>query len=194
VDPDSKRLRVSVTDGRGRPVRDGGLARWLESVAPARARGDVAIALAGDAQVRALNRRYRRKDAATDVLSFPADTVDQTSRKSNRTTDHGPGTTIRDPRPAARDLWTVDRGPRTAVLGDIVIATGVARRQASNAGHSAQTELRVLALHGLLHLLGYDHHDPRASGRMAGIERRLRRKGGLPAGLIERASAHGTRS
>ena len=44
-----------------------------------------------------------------------------------------------------------------AQLGDIVIATGVAQRQADEAGHSVGTELRVLALHGLLHLLGYDH-------------------------------------
>ena len=69
-------------------------------------------------------------------------------------------------------------------LGDVVIATGVARRQARDAGHSLQTELRVLALHGLLHLLGYDHE--RDNGRMARIERRLRRKGGLREGLIER--------
>ena len=172
MDPDSKRLRVSVTDGRGRPVRDGGLARWLESVAPARARGEVAIALAGDTQVRALNRTYRRKDRPTDVLSFPAQGPG-TPDHGLRTTDHG--------------LRTTDHGPRTTVLGDIVIATGVAKRQAREAGHSSQTELRVLALHGLLHLLGYDHHDPDDSGRMARTEARLRRKGGLRAGLIERA-------
>ena len=71
-------------------------------------------------------------------------------------------------------------------LGDIVIARGVARRQARAAGHSELTELRVLALHGLLHLLGYDHD--RDNGRMLRIERRLRRKGGLREGLIERAS------
>jgi probable rRNA maturation factor len=69
-------------------------------------------------------------------------------------------------------------------LGDIVIAAGVARRQAETAGHSLQTELRVLALHGLLHLLGYDHeHD---AGLMARVETRLRRRGGLREGLIER--------
>ena len=153
MDPDSKRLRVSVTDGRGRRVRDGGLGRWLESIAPARAHGDVAVALAGDAQVRALNRRYRRTDRPTDVLSFP---VASALRR---------------------------KPPET--LGDIVIATGVARRQALAAGHSAQTELRVLALHGLLHLLGYDHDGE--DDRMARVEARLRRKGGLRAGLIERA-------
>jgi probable rRNA maturation factor len=69
-------------------------------------------------------------------------------------------------------------------LGDIVIAAGVARRQARQAGHSIQTELRVLALHGLLHLLGYDHE--RDNGRMARIEARLRSRGGLREGLIER--------
>jgi len=72
-----------------------------------------------------------------------------------------------------------------ALLGDIAIATGVARRQARQAGHAYGTELRVLALHGLLHLLGYDHHGD--GGRMARLEARLRRRGGLEHGLIERA-------
>jgi probable rRNA maturation factor len=115
------------------------------------------VALVPDARVRALNRQYRRKDAPTDVLSFPA---------------FAPSA-LRRGRPAAE-----------CFLGDVVIAVGVARRQAREAGHSLQTELRVLALHGLLHLLGYDHdHD---DGRMARLERRLRRKGGLREGLIER--------
>jgi probable rRNA maturation factor len=126
-----------VTSGA---LRAPGLARWLQSVAPSRARGEVTVA------VRALNQRYRRKDRATDVLSFAAEE---------------PGE-----------------------LGDVVIAAGVAARQARQAGHSLSAELRVLALHGLLHLLGYDHeHD---DGRMARLERRLRRKGGLVEGLIER--------
>jgi probable rRNA maturation factor len=140
---------VTVTDGRGRPVRDAGLARWMASVVPARVRGEVAVALAPDSQVRALNRRFRKKDAATDVLSFPS-------------------------------------GNPTTFLGDIVIATGVAKRQARAIGHAYRTELRVLALHGLLHLLGYDHEDHRDGGRMSRVEARLRRKGGLPSTLIER--------
>jgi probable rRNA maturation factor len=77
-------------------------------------------------------------------------------------------------------------------LGDVVIAAGVARRQARDAGHALQTELRVLALHGLLHLLGYDHE--RDAGRMARLERRLRRKGGLVEGLIERGGRDSLRN
>jgi probable rRNA maturation factor len=75
----------------------------------------------------------------------------------------------------------------TRFLGDIVIATGTARKQAKDAGHSYQAELRVLALHGLLHLLGYDHENRSDAGRMRRIESRLRRQGGLRAGLIERS-------
>jgi probable rRNA maturation factor len=137
-------LAVDVVVPAG--VRAPGLARWLESVAPARARGTVTVAVVPDRRVRELNRRYRRRNAPTDVLSFPADE---------------PGE-----------------------LGDVVIALGVARRQAGAAGHSLGTEFRVLALHGLLHLLGYDHE--RDTGEMRRLEQRLRRAGGLRESLIER--------
>jgi len=81
------------------------------------------------------------------------------------------------------DVLSFPSGER-AFLGDIVIAAGVARRQARAAGHSFGTEARVLALHGLLHLLGYDHEVD--DGRMRRLEARLRRRGGLREGLIER--------
>jgi probable rRNA maturation factor len=138
-------------------TRAPGLGRWLASVAPARARGTMTIAIVPDGRVQQLNRRYRGTDSATDVLSFPA--------SADR---------LRRGRPPD------ERG----YLGDVVIAAGVARRQARLAGHSLQHELRVLALHGLLHLLGYDHE--RDAGRMARVEARLRLRGGLREGLIER--------
>jgi probable rRNA maturation factor len=115
------------------------------------------VALVSDAHMRTLNRQFRGKDYATDVLSFPADRRRKSSRQP----------------PASRPH-----------LGDIAIATGVARRQARIAGHGATEELRILALHGLLHLLGYDHE--RDNGQMARVERRLRQKGGLRAALTER--------
>src|SRR5205823_12931620 len=65
-------LRVSVSDERGRPLRATGLALWLRRVAPRRARGAVSIALVSDRRIRSLNRTYRRRDYATDVLSFPS--------------------------------------------------------------------------------------------------------------------------
>jgi len=77
-------------------------------------------------------------------------------------------------------------GDEPGFLGDIVIAAGVARHQAAAAGHALGTEARVLALHGLLHLLGYDHEDD--SGAMARLESRLRTRAGLREGLIERAT------
>jgi probable rRNA maturation factor len=157
ADP-SSRLRVLVADERGRSVPANGLAAWLRRVAPARARGTVNIALVSDDRIRALNRTYRRKNYATDVLSFAAGGESRPANPKSRTPD--------------------------PFLGDIVIARGVAQRQAREVGHSAATELRVLALHGLLHLLGYDHE--RDDGRMGRVERRLRRKGGLRQGLIER--------
>src|SRR4030095_8846533 len=69
----SSKLGVSVVDGQGRPFRAPGLGRWLETVAPARARGEITLAFASDARVRALNRTYRGVDTATDVLSFTPD-------------------------------------------------------------------------------------------------------------------------
>jgi probable rRNA maturation factor len=163
-------LRVAVSDGRGHAVSDGGLGRWLAGVAPRNAQGEVAIALVSDARMRVLNRSYRSKDYATDVLTFAPDDVDEASEGGA-------------PNPAAS---TPHPGPR--VLGDLVIATGVARRQAKEVGHSYQTELRVLALHGLLHLLGYDHETASDDGRMRRVETRLRKKGGLKEGLIQRAA------
>ncbi|MGE0462402.1 MAG: rRNA maturation RNase YbeY [Vicinamibacterales bacterium] len=139
-----------------------GLGAWLGRTAPVSARGEVTVALVSDRRMRALNRMFRGKDYATDVLSFPA---------GNRESGTGNGQRRED---------------EAMALGDIVIAMGVAARQAKAHGHALGTELRVLALHGLLHLLGYDHESD--AGEMARAESRLRKKGGLPGGLITRQS------
>ena len=144
------RLHVIVTDGRGCRMPARALRAWLTGVAPLSASGVLGIALVSDPAMRALNKRYRGKDCVTDVLSFPA-----------------------GPQP---------RLPRTVprMLGDVVIAKTVAARQARAAGHPLHTELRCLALHGLLHVLGYDHE--RDAGRMQRVERRLLRRGGIRTG------------
>lgn len=78
------------------------------------------------------------------------------------------------------------RGGAERALGDIAIARGVAARQARFHGHSEATEWRILALHGLLHLLGYDHETDR--GEMSRLEAKLQRRAGLPAGLLRRTA------
>jgi probable rRNA maturation factor len=140
----------------------------------------VTIALVSDRRVRTLNRQYRGIDRATDVLSFPAgDGISvEPGRQSRRRTRGSADDTNVEPALQSR---------RTVFLGDIVIARGVAARQAREAGHGERTEWRVLALHGLLHLIGYDHEQD--EGEMRRAEARLRRKGGLGAGLIEREGA-----
>lgn len=82
------------------------------------------------------------------------------------------------------DVLSFPSGAR-GFLGDVVIASGVAKKQAKAAGHGLNIEIRILALHGLLHLLGFDHEAD--DGKMARVEARLRKKAGLPEGLIERS-------
>jgi probable rRNA maturation factor len=142
-------LEVTVVEDGARTSNARGLGSWLARSAPKSARGQVTIAIFGDARMRALNRTFRRIDRVTDVLSFPA-------------------------------------GGRSAFLGDIVIARGRAARQARAFGHRVGIEMRILALHGLLHLLGYDHEVDK--GQMARVEQRLRRRARLPDGLIARSA------
>jgi probable rRNA maturation factor len=123
--------------------------------------GQVTVLLTTDATIRDLNRRFRGKDEATDVLSFPAKPLQHT-------------------KPAER------------VAGDVAISVEMARKQAAEQGHALGVELRVLILHGLLHLAGYDHETD--AGRMQRREQQLRAKLGLPEGLIERAGAVRTKT
>ena len=171
----ARRLEVTVTDARGRPRGEGGLARWLERAAPAGARGAVSIALVSDARMRRLNAAYRGENHATDVLSFRAGALPAPPH-------HESG-----PRPSRQSSSPTPRATRHApavYLGDLAIARGVADRQARRYGHSLGVELRILALHGLLHLLGYDHETD--AGTMRRLEDRLRRRARLPTGLVAR--------
>lgn len=120
--------------------------------------GEVHVLLADDATLKRLNKTFRGKDKATDVLSFPA----------------GPSTVFFG-EPDAPEL-----------AGDLAVSLETASRQASRFGHTLADEVRILLLHGLLHLAGFDHETD--SGEMAAREGGLREQLGLPAGLIARVA------
>ena len=128
-----------------------GLARFLGDAQRAVAlAGTVDVLLADDRTLRRLNREFRGKDKATDVLSFPA--VEELAGEH---------------------------------AGDLAISLETAARQAREHGHSLRDEVRVLLLHGLLHLSGMDHETDR--GEMAARESELRERLRLKNGLIARA-------
>jgi probable rRNA maturation factor len=131
--------------------------------------GDVTVLITSSAVLRRLNRRFRGQDHPTDVLSFPSP-----SRRARR----GPRQT-----PSSR---LPGRG--AGYVGDIAIAADIARQNGKLLGHGAAAEIKVLILHGLLHLAGYDHASD--NGAMARRELRLRRQLNLPQALIERAGSH----
>lgn len=106
--------------------------------------GEVCLSLTDDEEVHALNQSFAGEDHATDVLSF--------SQQEGL------------PMP----------GPGQAVLGDVVISVETAERQAQVAGHDLLHELLHLSVHGLVHLLGYDHATPDEERRMFGYEALLR--------------------
>jgi len=133
------------------------------------------VCFVDDIAIRRLNAAYRGKDKATDVLSFGW------SSEAGR------------PRTASpQRVW----GEKSNFLGDIVISVETARHNAVEEGHSTLNELRWLILHGVLHLLGYDHE--RDSGEMTALELALREKLGVASGRaggkqIRRQSAKGKR-
>lgn len=120
------------------------------------------ICLVTDAQITRWNGAYRSKSEPTDVLSFPADENGGRRRQQNPKTQRDTGTTM------ARS---------TPYLGDIAIAPAVALRNSRRRGQDLDAELRILILHGMLHLMGYDHESD--NGQMVRRERRLRRGLGL---------------
>ena len=152
-----KNGRVQDAEGwRAWGLSRSGLGRFLKSAQElVGLEGEVEVLLAGDRTLRRLNRQYRGKDEATDVLSFPA----------------------------AEELAGV-------YGGDLAISLDTAKRQAEEQGHSLRDEVRVLLLHGLLHLAGLDHEVD--GGEMREREAELRGRLRLPNGLIARVEGGAT--
>src|SRR5690349_10748069 len=120
-----------------------GLSRFAARAGRAvKLKGSVNVLITSNRELRSLNRRFRGKDRATDVLSFPA--------------EFG----------LARDF-----------AGDVAISAEIASENAQRLGHAPSLEIKVLVLHGLLHLAGYDHDKDK--GEMARKEQRLRKTLGL---------------
>ncbi len=107
---------------------------------------EVGLVLVGDTEIRGLNRQYRGIDQSTDVLAFA----------------------LRE------DSFPLhSKGLHRHLLGDVVVSVPTAKRQAAEQGHSLQQEMTVLMIHGLLHLLGYDHERSIAD---AGVMKRKEKK------------------
>lgn len=139
---------------------------------------ELSLVLVGDRAIRTLNRNFRGQDKTTDVLSFPQ--VDATNRPGNpkarrkRTqSDLATARSSRTPTERSHNAQTpLDTGP--LLLGDIVISVDTALRQARELGVSPRARLRTLLIHGLLHLLGYDHeHSANEARRMFARESEL---------------------
>ncbi|MGI6641316.1 MAG: rRNA maturation RNase YbeY [Limnochordia bacterium] len=138
------------------PFRDLITRAFLEVLAREGADPDVEVSLTfvDDEQIRVLNREYRAKDTATDVLSFPQDDED--------------------------GFMSIPGMPQ--VLGDIVISLPRAEEQAETFGHSLEREVVYLAVHGLLHLLGFDHEDEEGRAEMRAREEAVMEAIGLRRG------------
>jgi len=121
-------------------------------------KGTVNVLVASSAAVRTLNRQFRGLNKATDVLCFPS--LESGSRLG---------------------------GKRSHLAGEIAISGEVAAQNAARFGHRTAEEVKILALHGILHLAGFDHE--RDNGQMARKEMKLRERLKLPVALIERSQA-----
>jgi probable rRNA maturation factor len=126
------------------------------------------VCLVTDAEIARWNRAYRGKPRPTDVLSFPSGETRTSGRRERAA--------------AARRRRSSSASPGSSTssasyLGDIAIAPAVARRNARRFGRTFDDEMRILILHGMLHLMGYDHETD--TGQMDRRERRLRHALGL---------------
>ncbi len=110
---------------------------------------ELSLLLVDEKYMTSLHERWMGEPGPTDVLAFPMDELD-----------------------TARGRDEEDE-PTAALLGDVVLCPTVAARQAATAGHSAEAELHLLATHGVLHLLGYDHATPEEEREMFGLQAQL---------------------
>ncbi|MGV8921999.1 MAG: rRNA maturation RNase YbeY [Thermomonas sp.] len=133
--------------------------KWVAAALDGRIReADLAVRLVGNKEARALNRHYRGKDYATNVLSFPADIADGVK---------------------------MPKGVKMPLLGDLVLCAPVVAREAKEQKKSLAAHYAHLTVHGTLHLLGWDHEDSREAECMEQLEREILANMGLPDPYLE---------
>ncbi len=142
-------MTVAVNNESAVEVDERGLARLAQYVLGemgVHPQTELSLMILDEPAMAALNKEYKGETGATDVLAFPMD----------------------DLRPMS------DEEPEeTELLGDVVLCPSIAEAQAREAGHDTAAELRLLCTHGILHLLGYDHHEPDEEREMFGLQSRL---------------------
>lgn len=114
--------------------------------------GEICLVLANDAQITELNKAWRGKDGPTNVLSFPAE-------------DDSPD--------IPQTGGNLEESQDESVLGDVVFAFETIAREAAEQGKSFHNHVAHLLVHGVLHLLGYDHQSDEDAGQMESLERRI---------------------
>jgi probable rRNA maturation factor len=145
----TSQVSIEVLNESGDPLDVTGLSRLSRFVMDqmrVHPLAELCIKLVDEATIAELNEKWMEKTGPTDVLAFPMDEL----------------------RPGL-----VNEDPEEGVLGDLVLCVAVARRQAVEAGHPTQEEVEMLAVHGILHLLGYDHAEPDEHQEMFDLQARL---------------------
>ena len=122
------------------------LSRFVMDVMRVHPQAELCIKAVDEATIAELNEQWMEKEGPTDVLAFPMDEL----------------------RPGL-----LDEEPEEGVLGDLVLCPVVAERQGQTAGHGTGPELELLTVHGILHLLGYDHAEPEEHREMFGLQDEL---------------------
>jgi probable rRNA maturation factor len=153
------------------------LARWAHAAydaarahSPRGLAAELTIRVVGAAESRRLNRTWRQKDKPTNVLSFPVERLASVTRTASAGGAYSPG-------------------PGAAVLGDLAICAPVVAREARDQGKTAQAHWAHMVIHGVLHLLGYDHENDRDARRMESLEARILGELGYPDPYLQDAEA-----
>ncbi|WP_341231217.1 rRNA maturation RNase YbeY [Nocardioides salarius] len=142
-------MSIEVLDESGQQVdvrRLSTLSRFVMDRMHVHPQAELCIKAVDEATIAELNEQWMDKEGSTDVLAFPMDEL----------------------RPGL-----VDEEPEEGVLGDLVLCPEIARRQGESAGHGTVAEIELLTVHGILHLLGYDHAEPEEHREMFGLQDEL---------------------